>query len=745
MKLKFTLLLLVASLCCFAQNNKNNSPNIVVCDLTYERTLQGFDVFIHNPSGATVYRAKMYIDADGSPRAYGPNNSGLDYTANAGYPGNWWALVTDSNGDPILQSSNDPYPGMYVCATSLVNSNYAISNPLRYVNSETVPYIAMPTNVLASGNIHVGDVAYVYNTVTGQSCFAIYADAGNTTSIGEGSIYLASQIGVDPDVRTGGTSQGIIDYIVFPGSGFGQGYIPTIAEIDSIGNAWLYSANVGGPGITDCLSPNADNTPPTSAMNVPSGWDTTTFTAYFTDTDNSGGSGVEKTFYNVSDNDGSEWRGNNTLGFFNDNFDKTTIHSEWTQSSGSWSINSNNMLEQNDENSSNTNIYAPLVQNLSNRYLYHFKAKIGGSGTNRRAGFHFFSDAPDSSNRGNSYFVWFRLDNQKIQVYEVVNNSWGSNPVKDTAFALSASTLYDFKIVYDRITGLIRVYVNDIRACDWVDTTPLSNGSYISFRSANCNFQVDDFEVLRTRQPSSVISVGPGNANKIRYQNSSPATPGGRIKSVATDHQANIGTIVSTEINVDWTAPSNVSMLNDGNSNDIDTTYNGTQLQANWSAAVDPNSGISNYYYAVGTSPGATDILNWTTTSDTFATASALSLVHLQTYYFTVKAGDGAGMESAPFNSDGQVYFDIATTIKTEEAVPALIAYPNPGTGQFFIKGLNEGLNKNSVIVRDILGNAVPAVICNNSIDLSANANGLYDVTIIRNNRQEHIKVVVKR
>ena len=84
----------------------------VSCSMTYERTLQGFDVYIHNPSGATMYRAKMYIDADGSPRAYGPNNSGLDYTANAGYPGNWWALVTDASGNPILQGAADPYPGI---------------------------------------------------------------------------------------------------------------------------------------------------------------------------------------------------------------------------------------------------------------------------------------------------------------------------------------------------------------------------------------------------------------------------------------------------------------------------------------------------------------------------------------------------------------------------------------------------------------------------------------------------------
>jgi hypothetical protein len=139
--------------------NLNSQVN---CSLTYVTTLQNFNSYIHTPSGVTLYRAKMYIDADGSPRAYGPNNSGLDWTANAGSTGNWWGIVTDSNGDPILQNSSDPYPGMYVSTTSLVNSAYGTTNPLHYTNSETVPFIVLPSSVRTAGNISIGDVAYVY-------------------------------------------------------------------------------------------------------------------------------------------------------------------------------------------------------------------------------------------------------------------------------------------------------------------------------------------------------------------------------------------------------------------------------------------------------------------------------------------------------------------------------------------------------------------------------------------------------
>ena len=82
------------------------------CNLTYLTTIENFDVYTHNQSGAILYRAKFAVDADGSPRAYGPNDSGLDWTANAGYPGNWWGVVTDINGDPVIQGAGDPYPGM---------------------------------------------------------------------------------------------------------------------------------------------------------------------------------------------------------------------------------------------------------------------------------------------------------------------------------------------------------------------------------------------------------------------------------------------------------------------------------------------------------------------------------------------------------------------------------------------------------------------------------------------------------
>jgi hypothetical protein len=738
-KTRISLFLLFTVKIAFAQ---------VSCNLTYERTLQGFDVYIHNPSGATMYRAKEYIDADGSPRAYGPNNSGLDYTANAGYTGNWWGVVADQSGqNPILQTQSDPYPGMYVSTTSLVNSNYAIANPLRYVNSETVPFLAIPTNVLASGNIHVGDVAYVYNTTTGQSCFAIYADAGNTTSIGEGSIYLAAHDGVDPNVRTGGTSLGIIDYIVFPNSGFGQGYIPTIAQIDSIGN--LYLASVGGPCIVSCLGPVFDNTLPTTTISSPAAWDTTNFNISFSDADNvgCGNSGVEKSFYQVTDYNGNDWRANNTRGFFADDFDLPVINSDWTTVTGTWAINSG-VLEQNDQALSNTNIFSSLTQNLSDQYLYNWSGKIDGTGNNRRAGFHFFCDTGSTVNRGNSYFVWFRVDQSVCEFYKVTNDVFSL--VHSVPMTVNANQWYDWKVTYDRITGKMEVYQDNVFVGSYTDSNPISNGNYVSFRSGNCDWQVNDFNVYRLRTSNTTVNVNVGTCAscEMRYENPNPNSPAGKINSIVIDSAKNFSSIATQPVNIDFSNPLSVT-VNDGIVNDIDTTFNGTQLQANWANALDMNSGIATYYYAIGTFPGGTDVVAWTNNgNNTSVTATGLTLIHLQNYFVSVQAEDGAGMRSPVSFSDGQMYFDLTTMVYLPN--PNLNAsfsiYPNPSTGIFTV---DSKIIDGEIFVYNSTGEIVSqskiqsrGVGTKSEIDLSDESNGIYFVNV-RNGKESFTQKII--
>src|SRR5580704_6936292 len=73
---------------------------------------------LYKVDNAVLFNAGMDIDADGSPRAYNPVSSkGLDALANAGHPGNWWAIATTNgkaSGEPVIQVDPEPAPGFYV-------------------------------------------------------------------------------------------------------------------------------------------------------------------------------------------------------------------------------------------------------------------------------------------------------------------------------------------------------------------------------------------------------------------------------------------------------------------------------------------------------------------------------------------------------------------------------------------------------------------------------------------------------
>jgi hypothetical protein len=185
----------------------------------------------------TCFRAGMAIDADGSPRAYHPDNTGFDDLKHGGYPGNWWGVATSnelSTGEPLIQKSSDPAPGYYVSTTSLIDARYEYQNPLRYVNAEKIPYFVLPDHF--SPAIRLGDIAWIYNTHNGLHSFAIFADVG--PDVGEGSMYLAEKLGINNHPRYGGVSSGIL-YFIFDGSGSGNGQHVTENQMTETGNKLL--------------------------------------------------------------------------------------------------------------------------------------------------------------------------------------------------------------------------------------------------------------------------------------------------------------------------------------------------------------------------------------------------------------------------------------------------------------------------------------------------------------------------
>lgn len=435
------------------------------------------------------------------------------------------------------------------------------------------------------------------------------------------------------------------------------------------------TTKAGFKAIWNCIQ---DNTSPTTQITTPSGWVTQNFVANYTDTDNSGGTGIEKSFYQPGYYNGLEWRANGNRGFFNDDFAGGAIHSDWTTAGGTWSVASGT-LTQSDETSSNTNIYATVTQSLSNRYLYNFKGSITGANTNRRAGIYIACDNPTQSQRGNSYMIWFRPDQSSVEFYKSVNNTIGL-PTFSASCTINIGTTYDYKITYDRISGEIKVWIDNIYIASWTDTSPHATGTAISFRTGNSTFKISNFKVFRSRAATSTILVGAANTNDLRNENYSPSIAGGRICSITKDNADNLSAINTSYVDVDWTKPVvSASTIFDGTANDIDTTFTGTQLDLNYTAAKDTNSGVTNYYYAIGTTPGAQNVVPWTSNAFNLSATESLSLVNNQKYYMMMKAENGAGLVSDSIVSDGVLYL-MTTGVDAHSVLNSLTLYPNPAT-----------------------------------------------------------------
>jgi hypothetical protein len=75
-------------------------------------------------------------------------------------------------------------------------------------------------------------------------------------------------------------------------------------------------------------------------------------------------------------------------------------------------------------------------------------------------------------------------------------------------------------------------------------------------------------------------------------------------------------------------------------------------LSASWSAS-DPDSEITLYQYAIGTTLGGTDVINWTVTSETSFDLNGLTLIPGQLYYISVKARNAGGLWSEAATPDG--------------------------------------------------------------------------------------------
>lgn len=199
--------------------------------------------------GACCYRGGFVIDADGAPDAYKWDDTGRDYLENAHSGTNFFGVVTNGFGVPVRQGASDPCPGYYVSTTSLQNPYKAATDPNRYVDARSVPYISVARDLLfRPASIRVGDLAWV--VYKDMEWGAVVADVGPHGKYGEGSPALADRLGIPSSCRWRTERSGVEDgvtWLVFPGSSISWPATndAILAASQALFNAWGGQAKLG--------------------------------------------------------------------------------------------------------------------------------------------------------------------------------------------------------------------------------------------------------------------------------------------------------------------------------------------------------------------------------------------------------------------------------------------------------------------------------------------------------------------
>jgi hypothetical protein len=184
-----------------------------------------------------VFKGDGDIDADGangqngSKAAYTIRDDGSELLANGGMKlwGNprrviaaqSWAkdIVILNPGGSIRVFEG----GIVASKTAYRFPDFKADDPRAYLDSETVSYTVVPGSVIQAGTkgAVMGCLSRVTNLVNGKVSIGVVGDVGPRKKIGEISIQMARELGVNPSPRTGGTNAVILKYELWPGQ-FGK-------------------------------------------------------------------------------------------------------------------------------------------------------------------------------------------------------------------------------------------------------------------------------------------------------------------------------------------------------------------------------------------------------------------------------------------------------------------------------------------------------------------------------------------
>lgn len=251
------------------------------------------------------------------------------------------------------------------------------------------------------------------------------------------------------------------------------------------------------------------------------------------------------------------------------------------------------------------------------------------------------TSAYDSGLPANSQYTY------KVAAYDAANNtSPQSDPV--TCYTLPLE-ITPANITCDRITDT------------WYNTSMFSFTSTEGFGIGTRAY----FRVVWDNNPTYTFTGGEEHWSADTYD-ASCQDPGIYYLHLQTCNGDGVpnGTIDMGPYKYDNTAPA-VDVADDGLYTDA-----AGQLHASWVGS-DPTSGVAEYQYAIGTTPGGTNIRGWTSSgTGTSVTTTGLTLSAGSTYYIAVKALNGAGVWSEPSVSDGIKAANVVSTVSEAKALP---------------------------------------------------------------------------
>lgn len=304
------------------------------------------------------------------------------------------------------------------------------------------------------------------------------------------------------------------------------------------------------------------------------------FTLSFDDKDRSG-RGLANRFFSVMKTTSDGWRGDGNKGFFYDDFEGTSLHSDWKSVTGNWKVQ-NNRLIQLDASLQNTNVYAKVKQEGDRTYIYRWLGRLSGTSKNQRFGFHFFCSNAEKENRDDSYFIWVRKAStgDQIEIYEVVNDKFR---IKSKAkVSLGDGKVHDYKVIYNPRKGRMEVYLDNKFVVSWVDPSPLTTGKAVSFRTGASVAEYDDFQIFHNRRSSIKLSIGKGAQNDIDVRGISADQEAFRISSLVVDRTITWSPISTDGAKVDLTSSGGVvDTGNGGNSGNSSSSNTGNSSNTN--------------------------------------------------------------------------------------------------------------------------------------------------------------------